>query len=121
MKILFLMLTGLQLHTAIASGANFRIEWITDGLPISVEVQRLQSSLKARVGETGELNDKVQLPPGRPLKEQNLLVLDTEEDAYLLLLIKNKSDKKFNFAVAPHSTHPGEASLGFAFTCLCSY
>ena len=120
MKLSIIVFTSFYIYSYKSWSTNFKIDWVTEGLPISVEVQRLQGSIKSRVGETGELTDKIILPPGRLLKEKNLLILNPDEDAYLILIIKNNSNKKLNFGVAPHSTDPGAASLGFSFTCLCN-
>ena len=111
--ILFLILEHLQAQT------TYNLKWDIQNLPFEVKTAEGPRSLKRRLSETGSFSEKLDLPIKKQMHDGKILLKKTET-AYIYLFIKNKTDQRINFSVAPHSTHPGASALGFHFGCLCN-
>lgn len=98
---------------------QFELLWDVGKLPFEVKIVEGMPTLKSRVSETGIVTPKTELLILKHLPEQKVEVPRNSE-SYIYLLIKNKGTKTYKFSVAPHSTHPGESSIGFHFECLCN-
>jgi hypothetical protein len=110
---------GLFLSPLPSSASSYQLNWINkDNLPIEVELKRAPKSVRTRVSEYGTVTPNISLPI-RNLLPDGLIQFLENDQAYLYIFIKNLSSKLIKFAVAPHSTEPSEASLGFSFDCLC--
>lgn len=101
----------------MATETDFQLLWDFGKLPFDLRIVRINGRMQ--VGEIGIAKPDQQFPQPTPLVDGHVKVaLKTE--ALLVLFLRNTSSKKIRFAVAPHSTTPGESALGFAFTCLCN-
>ncbi len=111
---------GLFLIPALSfSQTTFKLKWDIQKLPFEVRMARGPVSLRNRLGETGNFNEKLNLPILKQMPDGEVK-LSNSEVAYIYLFVKNKSNQKISFSVAPHSTHPGASALGFNFNCLCN-
>lgn len=101
------------------SVTEYHLKWEAPKLPFEMKTVLLTSTERNRVSETGILTEKVNIPMNKILNDGKIK-LRSGEQAFLALVIKNTSDRKIKFSVSPHSTQPGNASLGFNFNCLCN-
>lgn len=103
-----------------SSQTKYVLKWkIEDKLPLEARVVQAADYLGSRVGETGEATNNSNLPVISQMDDGSVTLVP-EKEAILILFIKNSGKSKIRFSVAPHTTEPGSASLGFAFNCLCN-
>jgi hypothetical protein len=99
---------------------TFDLEWQFDKkLPIEVKTVLAPNNEAKRVAETGLVTEQIKLPMAKVL-EGGKVRLRKSDKAILYLFIKNTGSRTLRFSVAPHSTDPGMASVGFNFHCLCN-
>ncbi len=116
---LFLILTTFATVARAQSLINYKLVWDYGSLPLEVKLAMGSKTAVNRVAENGIATKSTDLAIQRMLPDGEFK-LAASEQAILFLLVKNKGKKKLRFSVAPHSTDPGSASLGFNFTCLCN-
>jgi hypothetical protein len=116
-KFLFFLFSFISVFSY--SQTTFKLMWDAEKLPFEIKTAAAPSNLKSRLGETGTLTEKINLPIQKQMPD-GLITVNSAENAYVYLFIKNTSKKTIKFSVAPHSTHPGASALGFAFNCLCN-
>jgi len=99
---------------------TFQLDWKFDkNLPIELKTVLAASNEIKRISETGLVSGKVPLRIAKVLDDGKVRVRRGEQ-AVIYLFIKNTGSRLLRFSVAPHSTDPGIASLGFHFSCLCN-
>lgn len=121
MKPLCLLLFALLFSgaDAIAAGQKFQLSFKNTGdLDFEYETYELPPIFKDKVGTNGSLDDIQQLTPIKKFP-QNRLDLSMNETKYIGLVVKSKTQKAFDFIVAPHSTNQPTHALDFKFNCLC--
>ena len=121
MKSKFILFSIVTLFSvcSLAAPAEFELQWDKEKLPFEIRLAQSIGVNSSRVGETGIATADASFP-GLKVLENGRLTLQEGDKGILLLMIRNTSKRKIKFSVAPHSTNPGEAALGFSFQCLCN-
>ena len=118
-SLFYTFLFVLFLQTTLQAQTTYKLTWDVQKLPLEVKTAEGPRNFKNRLSENGIFNEKLDLPIRSKMLDGKI-VLKKSETAYIYLFVKNNSDQKINFSVAPHSTHPGASALGFSFSCLCN-
>lgn len=113
----FLLVLGAQAHGFALT--TYILKWDVKDLPVELHSYEGNASLSNRIAETGEVKDLAQLSIIKELKDGHIDV-PPGADKVIILTVKNTSQKKIKFAVAPHMVTPPPASLGMSFKCLCN-
>lgn len=115
-KIFFL---AFLLFSGVAHATKYQLEWqFPKELDFDVSVYELSPAFGSKVGSSGVITEPSQLLPIKEIKN-GIVDLASQNSIVLGLVFKSRSGKAADFYVAPHSTEPGQASLGFQFNCLC--
>lgn len=95
-----------------------KIAWVYNDIAPQMALYEIDPAQKIRLWTTKSVKQASEVPKGKPIKGE-YLVLDKGERKKFLLVMHNPSDKPVYFFAAPHVVEPVEYSLGFKFKCLC--
>jgi hypothetical protein len=115
---------GILLFTAVATatGSDFRVKLKFDyqDTKLRVQLYDVKSEYTFSVSKTALAKSLNETPAAGPLKDELSFTPDDDAKTFLMVVSNTSKIARYFFA-SPHTLHPGHASLGLLFECLCNH
>lgn len=102
------------------NSVHVKVQFSSENTPLKMELYDVAPSVQYSIAKTAVTKDLAKAPLGKKISDQ-IHFSNGEQEKTFALVMHNESDKAKYFYAVPHTLHPGSASFGLLFECLCNH